>query len=220
VVRAAFEEDTADRRIEDILAVTDAAASPVIWWHADHHRPSDLPERLRRHGFEAVDTTEAMALDLDRLAAPAISAAGALQIRPVRTERDARAYVGVIETDRPEGTQPPPGGTERRVHHVVTRTGSDPAPMRFVGWIDDQPVATSRLSVVGGAAGIYAVVTTPTARGRGHGTAMTRHALEAGQGLGMRIATLQATALGLPVYRRLGFETYYAYRLFTRPVPR
>ena len=220
VVRAHFTEHTADRRIDEILAVTDAGASPVIWWHAGHDRPADLPDRLRRHGFAVADTTEAMALDLDTLAAPAVTPAGELRIRPVITERDARAYVGVIETDRPEGMQPARGGTEQRVRHVATRAASDPAPMRFVGWIGDDPVATSRLSVAGGAAGIYAVVTTPTVRGRGYGTAMTRHALEAGRSLGMRIATLQATALGLPVYRRLGFETLFEYRLFVRPVPR
>jgi GNAT superfamily N-acetyltransferase len=219
VVRAVFADDAADRRIDEILAVTDAAGSPVIWWHADHHRPADLHDRLLRHGFHQVDTTEAMALDLGELPSSEGAPAG-LVIRPVATGDDARAYVAVIEADRSGGSQPPPGGAEQRIRHVTARIGLDPAPMRFVGWVEGTPVATARLSVVGGVAGVYAVVTIPSARGQGFGRAMTRHALEAGRTLGMQIATLQATALGLPVYRRLGFRTYFEYRLLARPASR
>jgi hypothetical protein len=46
---------------------------------------------------------------------------------------------------------------------------------------------------------------------------MTLAALDAGKRLGLRIATLQATELGLPIYRRIGFEELFRYELLVRP---
>ncbi len=221
VVRATMTEGEADRRIQQVLERMDAIGSTMLWWHAPHHRPVDLPQRLVAHGFEKVAETAAMALDLATLVATEDTPPN-LVTRPVTTERDARDYVAVIEADRPENAPTALGSTEgeARIRHIVERIELDPAPMRFVGRVEGVPVATSRLSIVGGVAGLYAVVTIPEARGRGYGRALTRAALEAGRTLGMRIATLQATDLGLPVYSRLGFRTFYAYDLYRRPPAR
>lgn len=63
-------------------------------------------------------------------------------------------------------------------------------------------------------AGIYAVTTAEPYRRRGIGTAITAAALRAGRDRGLRIGTLQATELGLPVYDRMGFEALGQYELF------
>jgi len=216
VVSVAFTTDTADRRIGEILADIDAARTATVWWHAPHHRPDDLPGRLERFGFEAVADTAAMALDLVALPATFELPAG-LVIEPVRNEADARDFVTVIMTERPEGAPPSQSGAAGlRIRHITSRLALDRAPMRFVGRADGVAVATSRLSVVGGAAGLYGVVTRPDARGRGYGRAMTLAALDAGRRLGLRVATLQATDMGLPIYRRLGFEEMFRYTLLVR----
>jgi GNAT superfamily N-acetyltransferase len=219
VVRAQFTTETADTRINEILSEIDATGSATLWWLAAHHGPPDLRARLIARGFHPVGDTAAMARPLPGL--PPIDQPEALEIRPVGDEADVVDYVGVILADRPEGA-PPTGaaGAELRIRHVTSRIALDPAPMRFVGRMDGRAVGTSRLSVVGGVAGVYGVVTVPDARGRGVGRAMTLTALHAGVALGMQIATLQATELGLPVYRRLGFEEYYRYELLARSAPR
>ena len=51
----------------------------------------------------------------------------------------------------------------------------------------------------------------PEARGRGVGTALTWAAVQAGVVRGHDIAVLQATPMGLPVYRAMGFETVVEY---------
>lgn len=50
------------------------------------------------------------------------------------------------------------------------------------------------------------VATARSARGRGLGGLVCRHALHDARERGMRRSTLQATKLGEPVYRRLGYE--------------
>jgi GNAT superfamily N-acetyltransferase len=78
----------------------------------------------------------------------------------------------------------------------------------YLAWLSGQPVATSMVIYAAGAAGIYNVVTLPAARGRGIGRAVTLAPLLEAWERGYRVAVLNATEMGFPVYERLGFARY------------
>jgi GNAT superfamily N-acetyltransferase len=94
---------------------------------------------------------------------------------------------------------------------------SQPGVELYVGYVDGQPVASSALVASRGAAGVYNVGCVETHRRRGHGEAMTWHAVRRGRAWGCEIASLQASAMGQPVYERMGFRLVTGYRTFTRP---
>lgn len=83
----------------------------------------------------------------------------------------------------------------------------------FLARVDGRPAAIAMTIVTRGVAGIYWVGTTEEARGRGLARALTATAVNAGFDMGGEIASLQASPMGEPVYRRMGFETIFNYRL-------
>jgi GNAT superfamily N-acetyltransferase len=81
----------------------------------------------------------------------------------------------------------------------------DPAVRLVVGSVDATPVACALVAVSGSTAGIYNVATPPEHRRRGYGAAVTWAAIKEGERLGCDHAALQASELGAPVYRAMGF---------------
>ena len=87
----------------------------------------------------------------------------------------------------------------------------------FIGFLEDEPVATSQLFLGGGVAGLWGVSTLQSARKRGVGTVMSLHPLRVARSLGYRIAVLDATQQGYGIYERIGFKevslpVYYTYQ--------
>lgn len=89
----------------------------------------------------------------------------------------------------------------------------------FLAYRGSEPVAIAMTIVNHGVAGIYWVGTTAGARGRGLGRALTTAAVEAGFDLGGEFASLQASPMGVSVYRAMGFETIFDYRLLMAAAP-
>lgn len=87
----------------------------------------------------------------------------------------------------------------------------------WVGYADGVPAACSNLVVLDHIAGINIIGTLDAYRGRGFGAAITWAAVNDGAEAGGRIAVLQASELGQPVYERMGFRTVTTYKTYLRP---
>jgi GNAT superfamily N-acetyltransferase len=87
----------------------------------------------------------------------------------------------------------------------------------FLARVGGRPTGISMTIVSHGVAGIYWVGATEEARGRGLGRAMTAVAVSAGLAMGANSASLQASSMGESIYRQMGFETIFDYRLYLHP---
>jgi GNAT superfamily N-acetyltransferase len=97
--------------------------------------------------------------------------------------------------------------------------GLDPAVALLVGYVDGRAVASARLVCLGPIAEITGIVTVPPARRRGYGTALTWAAIAAARQRGCTAATLTASAMGYPVYLRMGFHPVGLFRTYLLSEP-
>jgi hypothetical protein len=87
----------------------------------------------------------------------------------------------------------------------------------YAGRRDGAVVATSILVATGPVAGIYWVGTLEEQRRRGYGEALTWAAVAGGVEAGCRMASLQSSPLGKPVYARMGFAHVLDYEHLLPP---
>lgn len=185
-----------------------AQRQPMLWWVGPSAQPDDLGARLVQTGFTRVNDIPMMAVDLRSLSQEPTPPD--VTIKQVESDDELRAWSRIItdsfglETSSEELAE-----LERDLG--LERDGIRP---RFIAYLHDQPVATSSLYLDSGVAGIYTVATLPTARGRGIGAAITLAPLLHARALGYQVGTLQATAMGQPVYHRLGFQDIAPFEIY------
>jgi ribosomal protein S18 acetylase RimI-like enzyme len=187
--------------IDRLLAELRGRGAPFIWWVMPSSRPVDLADRLSSRGLQAGGTWPGFALDIDALAPP--RTVPGLEIRRVSDDATFARYVEVMAPilSPSEAFTAVFAEASRRIGFAP-----DADEQHFLGYLEGAPVATASLVLAGGAAGIYNVTTVEAARRRGIGAAVTAAAVRAGAERGMRIATLQASDMGRPVYESLGFR--------------
>jgi GNAT superfamily N-acetyltransferase len=189
---------TADAQIDRIVAYYRGCRPRklVIWWSLEPAQPPDLEARLLTRGFEPCWPLNWMWLDLEQLRSDFPRTPG-LQVDLIQGEvdwdvEDLPHYSREIAAWRCAASRARP----RRL-------------WQFGAWLEGKPVGHSTLFITTGRlgiAGIWGCGVVPEARNRGVGKAVTLVACEYARALGCRCAMLNATGMGEPVYRRLGFE--------------
>jgi hypothetical protein len=134
-----------------------------------------------------------------------------LVLREVADEGDAREFWRICGASFPEIGFPadyfdgPPSAT-------IT----DPRSASILGELEGEAVASAMATVIGEVAFVGWVGTAPAARGRGIGAAVTVAATNAALARGAKLASLQSSAMGESVYRRIGYRELFNYRLWAR----
>lgn len=98
-------------------------------------------------------------------------------------------------------------------HFTGPRALAAPNVHAVLARLDGEPVGATLLHVSHGIAGVYWVAVLEEARGRGIAAALMQHVTNLGFDLGAANVQLQASTMGEPIYRRLGYEDLYRYRL-------
>ncbi len=97
------------------------------------------------------------------------------------------------------------------------RVAETPGLSIYVAQAKGRPISTATVWIGDGSVGIFNVATPPEHRGRGYGRALTAKAIAVGFSSGADLAWLQASPLGEPVYRAMGFRQVETYLLLSRP---
>ncbi len=185
----------------------------AIWARTDPEEDGELIETAEEAGLQAVHQMPEMVLD--RRAGERPLPAGVELLR-VESAADAEDFWRVAASAFASNGFPPEVFAYYENHEGLSATNA----AAFLARLDGCPAAVAMTLVSHGIAGIYWVGTIEEARGRGLAWAVTAAAINAGFDLGAETASLQASAMGKPVYEQMGFETIFDYRLLMWPPPK
>jgi GNAT superfamily N-acetyltransferase len=199
---------TPDVAAADVLTAVDEFAAGDLPWNLQLRPgyPAELDGELARRGLVVTGEIPFMVLPDPASLAAAVARSAATH-RQVETFADLESLVTLME----RGFGMPPQLTREMF----------PMRLMFVGatWIttDGEDVSTGLGFVHDGWCGVFNVATPEEHRGRGYGSAVTAHTIEAARAAGAGGAYLQSSPMGLPVYQRLGFVTVESWRQWMLP---
>ena len=155
---------------------------------------------------EAAGMTRGIELeDMAITSAPAVPTPGSeVELAEVRDADEADSFADVHRALRIEADQDP----ETVLHFASHGVLLDPHVHAFVAYLEREPAACALAYRHEDSAGLFWVATKTSARKRGLGALVSAAAVDGAFRAGAKSVTLTATALGAPVYRRLGFERF------------
>ncbi len=210
VMTAHLAREDVDHRVDELLAEFRSRRLPLEWTVGASTVPQDLGTRLRAKGLTHLLEVPGMAMDLAKLPEEPLPDGLTIEAADRPEDIEACVRIGAATFQIADAFVP-------RLVEIELGMPAEhrEATVAFVGRFRGKATASSVLFLSAGVAGVYFVGTLAAARGRGIGRAMTTWALRMARDRGYRLGTLQATEMGLPVYRRLGFEAYSRFEIYT-----
>lgn len=197
-------------RARTFFAVRDRGFA--VWTRSDVLEDRDLNDAAKAAGLKQAYAMPEMVLD--RRVEERPSPEG-VELRRVASAADADDYWWVATSAYADIGFPPEIFAHYENHNGLTAANA----VAFLAHLDGKPAGIAMTIVSHGVAGIYWVGSAEEARGRGLGWTVTAAAVSAGFDLGAEIASLQASPMGESLYRSMGFETVFEYRLLTCSPP-
>jgi hypothetical protein len=145
---------------------------------------------------------------------PEAAAIDAIAVRMVDDEAGVRDFIAV--NAEAYGTYGMPAEVLSDLFDETALLVEDPTAHIVVASREGEPIATAMTYESDGVASLQWVGTVPTARTAGLGALVTIRATNLAFEHGASSCTLQASPMGEPLYRRLGYETIYHYGEFVR----
>jgi len=198
-------------RIAEVERPYRATGLPTSWWADDTTRPADATAWFERAGLRPGGGEAVMVLDLTvppvaALHAGDAAAANGVEVRVVDTMTDLDAWIEVMAGSY-GWVDPARVALMRGLYDPRTAHGSNGRRIQLLARLGGVAVGGASLFQTAGQGWVTNVGTIPAARGRGVGGAVTAATIRLAIQRGDPEAWLAASAMGEPVYRRLGFAT-------------
>jgi hypothetical protein len=197
-------------RARDFFA---ARARGFSLWVRDTGGDDDIRAAAEAAGISALASSPQM-LCRERL--PEVPLPDGIEIRMVEDDAGAQAFADIVSVAYVSLGAPEEAN---RSHFSGSPTLCAPHLHSAVAYLDGAPVSCAMVLLSHGIAGVYWVASVEAARGRGLAEAVTRHVTNLGFDLGASNVQLQASPMGEPIYRRMGYEDVYRRDFHLAPPP-
>ena len=208
IFMANFNESSASENIEQVISRIKELNIPVLWFVTPMSRPRNLQSILKEHGFKYQNNWRAMAIDLKTMPERFNTPEG-LEIKEVLNLEELKTWTDVL-VESFEFSK-----ISRSYKKYFINAGIENLNFHYyLGFFNGKPAASSILFKGKHAAGLFYIGTLHEFRGKGIAEAMVRHILIKAQNHGYAVSVLQASELGYPLYKKIGFEKYFTTNIY------
>ncbi len=215
VFRIDLDEKTANQRLDELVPAIQAGEVPDLWVISPISTPGNLLDLLLSKGFQNLldphhpEPEPGMALDLSRTPA-LVTGNPNVQVIQVNSITEFAVWVDVVN----EALHGWPMLTPDHYARWITC----PEMMFFLAYLDGVPAATISTIQDRDKASLEFVSTLKAYRNRGVATTICLEALRALMGKVVRTVTLRSSYEAVPLYKKLGFQSYYEQILVSYPL--
>lgn len=211
VVSAKLKLDEVKLIVENLQSKLDERGAPALWWLGPSSTPGNLGVLLEQHGLHPAGEVPGMAGEL-AVMNPTPKTIENFIIQKA-SNIEMQALWGRIAAI---GSEFPDSATEMAQLEASLTDSQYKVQHRYIGFWDGVPVASSAMVLDSGVAGIYAVATIPEARRKGIGRLMTEFPLFEARQAGYRVGILQASSMGYPIYKKMGFKDVCKFSIYSQ----
>ena len=210
IFMANFNESNLSKDIEQIVSRIKKLNISASWYITPQSRPVNLQNILKDYGFTYKDNWSAMAIDLENVPESFDFPEG-MEIKEVLNLEELKIWTDILvkSFEFPEIIQ-------SYKKYFINAGLESPNSHYYLGFLNGNPVATGVLFEGEGAAGLFYIGTLPEVRRRGIALAMVNYLLNHAKTKGYHISVLQASEMGYPVYKKIGFKKYYTTKIYRR----
>ncbi|MGQ9586883.1 MAG: GNAT family N-acetyltransferase [Thermoplasmata archaeon] len=209
VLKCNLAPETIDSRIDDAIRYYKSRRIPMVWHAGMLSEPKDIGRYLEARGFLHDYDLAAMAIELDSLH-PSPDLPEAPSVKTVASGLDSKHWVECLTSSWESPKEAVPWMLQNACFNVSLELEAQRSlPRRmYLGLLEGQPVSTSMLVWSNDVAGLQAIGTVRSARGKGAGTAVITAALADARMMGFKFAVVLSTVEGLGLYKKCGFRAF------------
>jgi GNAT superfamily N-acetyltransferase len=213
------EPERADARLDEVRARIEALGGTGARFQVTpRSRPTDLADRLRRHGYRQVEETEVLVWKLrdreGKQRLPEFRTPVGLTVREIATERELRIF---WELSTKIFGDPVPSEESRRgfLSEFHRRLKETQHSERFLAWDAEVPIGHAGMEIAGPIARFWGTGVLTEHRNRGVYGALVQARCESAAQRGAEIVLVTArVGTSGPILKRHGFEPLGSVRIF------
>lgn len=209
VMRCTLSSDDLKERIDSVIDQFRSRKLTMIWHVGMLTEPKDLGRHLEARGYPHDYDLTAMAIDLSRVGEhPGLS--DGVTTKTVASEKDCEEWVACLARSWESPKEVAPWMLENACFNISLEKRerlSLPRQM-FIGFLNGAPVSASMLFWSEDIAGLQAVGTIHSGRGKGVGGATVEAALAEARRMGFKFVVVLSTVEGVGMYKKVGFKPF------------
>jgi GNAT superfamily N-acetyltransferase len=208
IFMANFNESSASENIKKIVSKIKKMHISVLWYITPMSRPKNLQNLLMDHGFKYQSQWRSMAIDLKKVPRKFNIHKG-ITIKEVLNLDELKTWTDILV----KSFEFPKVSISYKKYFC--KLGVKNLKFQYyLGFLDEKPVASAMIFKGKEAAGLFYIGTVHKARRKGIAEALTFYLLNKAKNEGYNISTVQASEMGYPLYKKIGFKEYYISKIY------